>query len=430
MLTYSQALDTVYSYIRYSKTLDTARVDRSHTMLHRTGNPQKKFPTIHVTGTKGKGSVCAMLAAVLRANGLRVGMYTSPHLHSLRERIQVDGKPISTDTFAALVERLRLHFQAVDGIGFPEVMTALALQHFADEMVDVAVIEVHVGGTFDATNVITPQCSVITRIDYDHTDFLGDTLTSIATHKAGIIKPGVPVVTAPQVKEALDVIRTQAEAKSAQLTVVGKDIPFTVVPASADGQEIALHGKPYRTNLRGIHQGENLAVAVSALQVVAQSLSLNDISAGLDAVNWPGRLEKVVDPTIDRSYLLDIAHNPAAADALAAYREAVYPGETWTIIYGSKGNKDIEDILTAIVREGDTLVLTQVHDPDTTDVNTLRGRVLSSGPENVTIATEPRLSAALTHAYGDRTCITGSIFVVAAARALLLGIEPETGSAR
>jgi dihydrofolate synthase / folylpolyglutamate synthase len=432
MATYQEALQVIYGYIRYSQTLDKQRVSRSREVLRRIGDPQAQVPVIHVTGTKGKGSVCAMLAAVLRANGRRVGLYTSPHLHTLRERIQINGHPIDQADFAALVDHLRPTFEAVPGVGFPEVMTALAFHYFAAQHVDIAVIEVHVGGRYDATNVITPLCSVVNMIDYDHTDLLGPTLAQIAHHKAGIIKPDVPVICGPQPAEALAVLREQATAQTAPMTLIGQDVSIMTEPPTMVGQSVWVDGEQYTTNLCGTHQGVNLALAVMTLQTLAPLLSLHTLRAGLMHIHWPGRLEYVRHNAT--AYLLDIAHNPAAAASLRAYRDAVFPGEPWTFVFGAKANKDANKILRTITHTEDRLILTQVQQPQTATPAQLAALLDAYGHLRLASVRQiPQLPQAIatTSARPDEmlVCVTGSIFVVAAARAYILGLPAEPGSA-
>ena len=430
MINYTQALEIVYSTINPHPHLDTERATRSAKILKRTGEPQSRVPAIHVTGTKGKGSVAAMLAASLTAQGLRVGLYTSPHIHSLRERIQVNGIPIATDAFAALVERLQPTFNEVEETSFPEAMTALAFHHFANESVDIAVVEVHVGGIYDATNVITPVCSVINTIDYDHIDVLGHTLTDIATHKAGIIKLAVPVVSAPQKTEVLTVLKERAVALNAPLTVVGTDIPFTVNPPERTQQTITFDGEPHTTNLLGAHQGANLALTLATLRALPAPFVPSPLPEQLTDVYWPGRLEIVGKEPLT---LLDIAHNPAAAATLRQYRDTALPNTRWWFVFGSKPGKDVQTILTTITRPGDTVILTRVTSPAT--LPPLKLYDTASVLDN-TIALLPHddvrraLQVAQVHAAPeDIICVTGSIFIVAAARAVLMRIPPEEGSA-
>ncbi|MEO0562820.1 MAG: cyanophycin synthetase [Chloroflexota bacterium] len=434
MSRYEDALRTIYGYINRRAVLDTERPARTRRLLELTGRPHDFLQVVHVTGTKGKGSVCAMLSAALLANGYRVGLYTSPHLHSLRERIQVDGDPISEDELADLVERLQMSFTAVEGLAFPEVMTALVLHYFVQRRVDVAVIEVHVGGMFDATNVLQYRtlASVINTIDYDHTDILGDTLASIAYHKTGIIQRQRPVISAEQPLEARRVITEEATLDNAQLTTMGSDVAITIAPPNEKNQAVLVSDEHFETNLRGVHQGANLALAVTTLrQIDPNRLLLRNIHAGWDRVVWPGRLETVIDND-GVSWLLDIAHNPAAARALADYLDTVYGGRRRVIVYGSKADKNVEAILSVIVRRGDELVLAATESPPTAPPTDLlpyapreRVRVVKADGVVDAMGIARRIAGEK-----DLLLVTGSIFVVAVARAHLLHIPAEYGSAR
>ncbi len=421
MPTFDQALNTVYGYIRRDTALNPRRRGYVTAVMDATGRPHTRFDAVHIAGTKGKGSTAAMLAAALQANGYRVGLYTSPHLHRITERIQVNGRAMPDADFITTVEKLHPHFNAIDDVGYPEVITCLAFHHFAAENVDIAVIEAHLGGQHDATNIITPLCSVLTTIDYDHTDVLGNTLAKIARQKAGIIKPGVPVVSAPQSAEALTVIREQAATQNAPLTVTGQDNTLTLAPATADGQTITLDHQEWKTALIGQHQGINLAVAVSTLEQLKAHYPLNDVASkhGFASVTWGGRLEII---RRDPLTLLDIAHNPAAARVLRQALDGVFSSAPRVFIYGSKTNKDISGILRTLLREQDTLILTAAADPPTAPPDDLAAIAQSAGVQRVqtavTIADALNQAQSMLPAQG-LICITGSIFVVAEARATL-----------
>ncbi len=421
MPTFEDTVALVYSYIKRKNTLDTQRPQRVAAVLARTGEPHRMLKTLHVAGTKGKGSTCAMLAAALAANGYRVGLYTSPHLHNIRERIQVGGQPIDEETFTRMAFALKQHFDRVPGIGFPEVMTCLALHIFQQRSVDVAVIEAHLGGRYDATNVVQPECCAITTIDYDHTDILGKSLAQIAHQKAGIIKRGVPVVSAPQSAEVVPVLRREADKQSASLAVLGTDVPLDVHAMTPNGQSATVGGENYTTNLLGVHQGTNLAVAITVLnQLTGFVLERERTQHGLLGVQWGGRLEVVREqPPV----VLDIAHNVAAARVLRQSLDALYPGVPCTFVFGSKANKDVHGMLRTLVRNDDTLILTRSDDPPTADPAELAAiaraeRVqLLHQETSVRDATDKALMLATP---GKLVCVTGSIFVVAQAREHLL----------
>ena len=242
MRTYHEALTYLEQHANYELNRsaqyapETFNLTRIGQLLGRLGNPHHAFKIAHVAGTKGKGSTCRMIESVLSAAGYRTGLYTSPHLHTFRERIQVRRMLIERDGVAALVDELEPHIVAVPGLTYFEIVTAMGLLYFARQQVEVAVVEVGLGGRLDATNIVTPQVSVITSLSYDHTAWLGNTLAQIAFEKAGIIKPGVPAVSAPQPPEALDVIERACVERKSPLVLVGRDWLYAPGRIETDGQ--------------------------------------------------------------------------------------------------------------------------------------------------------------------------------------------------
>src|SRR5215467_10513670 len=323
-LQYDEALDYLYSLINYEVqrparyTPDVISLERPRALMAALGDPQEKYPVIHVTGTKGKGSVSAMCASVLQAAGLRVGLYSSPHLQDFRERFRINGELIERDTLAVLVERIRPVVEKTPGLTWFEVITSIGFLYFAEANVDIAVIEVGLGGRLDATNILrAPLVSTITSLSYDHMHLLGNTLSEIAFEKGGIIKSGVPVVSAPQTAEAITVLDKIAAERGAPLTLVGRDYQFASEKADVHGQwfTVTPNGKPdhrYWTPLLGEHQVINAAVAVATLDHVRKRMPIPDTALinGLRWVNWPGRMEVAAkSPWI----VLDVAHNAASA---------------------------------------------------------------------------------------------------------------------
>src|SRR5688572_28721171 len=281
---YNQALDYLYSFVDYSlkHSSELAKadfnLDRMFALMESMGNPQKKYPIIHVAGTKGKGSVSALCASALKSAGYKTGLYTSPHLLDFVERIQIDGEPISHEQLVELVEDIKPHVAKIEKLTTFEITTALALLAFAKYGANAAVFEVGLGGRLDATNIVTPNVSVITSLSYDHTAVLGNTLALIAGEKAGIIKENVPVVSSPQKDEALEVLERVAKERNSELTLVGKDIKFEFLVSSLDGQELTIDNRPWtavngpsstvnlKIPLLGSHQIENAATAYTALK--------------------------------------------------------------------------------------------------------------------------------------------------------------------
>jgi dihydrofolate synthase/folylpolyglutamate synthase len=243
---YNLALDYLYSFVDYSlkHSSELAKadfnLDRMRELMFELGNPQEQYPIIHVAGTKGKGSVSALCASALEAAGFRVGLYTSPHLLDYCERVQTNGRPISHAGLVELVEQMRPAVARIPKLTTFEITTALGFLYFAQQKADAAVVEVGLGGRLDATNVVTPKVSVIASLSYDHMAVLGNTLTLIAGEKAGIIKPGIPVVSAPQKDEALEVLVRIANERKASFTLIGRDVTFKPLDHSLNGQTMEI----------------------------------------------------------------------------------------------------------------------------------------------------------------------------------------------
>jgi dihydrofolate synthase / folylpolyglutamate synthase len=449
MLSYDEALDYLNSFIDYSVVRadkyspQTFGLGRMVNFLAALGNPQQRYPALHVAGTKGKGSVAAMSASALQAGGYRTGFYTSPHLLDFRERAQVDGQFIVRAAVAEIVDQLRSVEPQFPGLSHFELTTALAFLYFAREQVDVAVVEVGLGGRLDATNVVTPRVSVISSLSYDHTYLLGNTLAEIAGEKGGIIKPGVPVVSAPQKPEALGVLERLAAERHAPLTVVGRDWLYHLVAHDLTGQEFEVwsaaeqaqldglraQGHPVdwrpeqlRIPLLGRHQGENAVVAYAALQALRDQglpLSPEAIRAGLRSVRWPGRFEIVSR----RPYLvLDGAHNRDSAQKLTTTLQDYFPGRRVTLIFGASSDKDVSGMLAELLGPGTGItrvILTQAVHPRAQDPEELVNMVIALGvsPEVVS-SVGHAVRLALASAKPDDVILAcGSLFVVAEASA-------------
>jgi len=387
---YNQALDYLYSFVDYSlkHASELAKADfnleRMRALMAELGNPQEAYPTIHIAGTKGKGSVAALCASALRAAGYKTGLYTSPHLQDFCERIQVDGQPISHAELAALVEEIKPAVARIPKLTTFELTTALGFLYFARhtvpaslrENVNAAVIEVGLGGRLDATNIITPRVAVITSLSYDHTAVLGDTLTLIAGEKAGIIKPGVPVVSSPQKEEALKVLEKVSAERQAPLILVGREVTYQPGEQSLDGQGFSVQPAPgllgcsvfsnqYSTALwiplLGAHQVENAATAYAALKASGLDVPDEAIQEGFAEVRWPGRFEiaRRENPTI----ILDSAHNQDSFEKLAATLETYFPGRKVTLIFGVSEDKHLAAMLTAMKPLLERVIATKADHP-------------------------------------------------------------------
>ena len=338
-------------------------MERIEDLLKELNNPEQKVRTIHVTGTNGKGSVTSMITNILLVSGLKVGKFTSPHLVRYNERIEVDGEEISDEDFALVVTAVRRAVESVMAKGTDqptqfEVLTAAAFLHFALQKLDYAVIEVGLGGLWDSTNVITPVVSVITNVSLDHTDRCGKTVEEIAMQKAGIIKDGVPVVTAAEA-EALGPIQAMSLFKQAQLYIYGKAFTGQEVSSSMEGQTFTLSAGDYHSNydvkLPGAHQILNTAVAVVAAKLASkQDSRINELALhqGVALTKWPGRLERISQKP---DVILDGAHNPAGAAVLRAALDKYYSGKKICFIFGMMGDKDISQVITTLFRKEDTI---------------------------------------------------------------------------
>ena len=371
---YAEALKYLFSFVDFSLTHqeqiapERFELERMFDLMDKLGNPQRQYPTIHIAGTKGKGSVAAHCAAALQAAGHRTGLYTSPHLHDFRERIQVDGKMISKADFTAGIEALKQVIPQVPGLTSYELQTALAFWYFGQVKVDCAVVEVGMGGRLDSTNVLTPLVSVITNISYDHTSILGDTLAEIAGEKGGIIKPGVPVVSAPQRLEALEVLEQLASQRETEFVLVGRDILFEPLAHSLEGQSfrIVQNGREdltLTTRLLGRHQVENAVIAFTALQMVNQaglSVSEQAVQQGFSKVNWPGRFEVFEGAPM---VIFDGAHNRYSAKRLVETMEDYLPNKPIALVFGASEDKDIAGMFAELLPKAAYLFLVRANHP-------------------------------------------------------------------
>ncbi|WP_302158064.1 folylpolyglutamate synthase/dihydrofolate synthase family protein [uncultured Acidaminococcus sp.] len=366
---YADAVDYVESLGKFGIHLGMERIQGLTALLD---HPERKIRTVHVTGTNGKGSVTTFLANMLQQAGLKVGSYTSPHFVRYNERICLNGEEISNEDFAAVTEKTKTALDRFLAQGGEqptqfEFITAMAFLYFAEKQVDCAVIEVGMGGLWDSTNIITPEVSVITNVTLEHTERLGKTIEAIAAQKAGIIKPGVPVVTEAEGK-ALEVIRGAAEANHAPLYVYGDDFSTEELTSSMDTQtflyrlgekelEVAIH-------LPGEHQILNGAAALTAAEILRDKHGVPDEAAmlrGMEAARWPGRLERIHrNPDI----ILDGAHNPSGVTVLRKALDEYYPKARRIYVFGMMADKDVSQVSDILFRPEDTIYTVLAHEGD------------------------------------------------------------------
>lgn len=423
---YNAALDYLYSFVDYSlkHSSELAKADfnleRMRLLMAELDNPQDRYPTVHVAGTKGKGSTCALIASGLHAAGMRVGLYTSPHLLDYTERIQIDGEPVSHEGLAGLVDKIKPVVARVPKLTTFEITTALAFMYFAQEHVDAAVIEVGLGGRLDATNVLFPKVSVITSLSYDHMAVLGNTLAQIAGEKAGIIKPGVPVISAPQKEEALAVLVRTAAERRAPFTLVGRDITFESLRHSLDGQALKVRNGDdaytFTIPLLGSHQVQNAAVAAAALwSLRGQRIGISDeaIKEGFAQVQWPARFEVARrDPPV----IFDSAHNQDSFARLRQALEDYFPGRKVYLVFGASEDKNIPGMFTEIKPLVQQMLISKSFHPRALDTDKIQALAQQAGVPNVIMpSVEEAFDRALEMSEKDGSIVlsAGSMFVTA-----------------
>ena len=434
MRTYHEALTYLEQYANYElnrsaryapETFSLVRIEQ---LLDRLGNPHHAFKVVHVAGTKGKGSTCRMIESVLSAAGYHTGLYTSPHLHTFRERIQVSGNLVERNTVAALVDELEPDIVAVPGLTYFEIVTAIGLLYFARQQVEIAVVEVGLGGRLDATNIVAPQVSVITSLSYDHTAWLGTTLAQIAFEKAGIVKPSVPVVSAPQQPEALDVIERTCVERKSPLVLIGRDWLYAPGRIEADGQwfarvrpdwykSFAPRPEFFWISLLGRHQIVNATVALAALDVLRSqhlSISPDAMERGLREVRWFARMEVLSrEPLV----VTDGAHNGESAQRLQAALQEWFPDRKWTLIFGASSDKDFGAMFDALLPMSSRVILTRAHSARAASPERLSELVDAHNvPAETADSVADALDAALRRPSQDNgVIVTGSLFIAAEA---------------
>jgi dihydrofolate synthase/folylpolyglutamate synthase len=453
--TYEQALQFLFGRINYERlhseayTAPDLKRDRMRWLLNLMGNPQDKLPVVHVAGTKGKGSVCAMAASILTASQQRTGLYISPHISAFEERMTVNGRRPSRAELVDLVNRLRGPVADMDRLPqrmpptYFEIATALAWRYFLDQTADIAVLETGLGGRLDSTNVCRPIVNCITNISRDHTHLLGNTIRQIATEKAGIIKHGVPVVTGVTQQESIDVVTRTADKLHAPLWLLNRDIAIENISRRQKHADPAETWITVRTPLsefrdipvplRGRHQADNTALVlgiVDRLRLAGYAISDDAVLAGLSRVEWPARIEVVGrEPAV----IIDAAHNWASAKALVAALKDEFPHQRKILVFASTRDKDIRGQLRLLLPEFETVILTQyVDNPRAVAPEELRGLVHGLSNHLVHVTQEPVSAWKLARRLADPKdviVVTGSFFLVAELRDLILAdvceVSPE-----
>jgi len=440
-MNYDQSLEYLYGLQRIGARMGTETVS---SLLARMGGPQNAFPSVLVGGTNGKGSTAAFLASILRCAGLRTGLTTSPHLVRLEERIAVDGKNISSGELARLATRVEEQSEQMIRRGgdesrptFFECVTAMAFQHFQERQVEIAVVEVGMGGRLDATSVLDAVTCLFTPIDLDHQQYLGSDLRSIAWEKAGILRSGSRAITAPQSPEAMEALLRAASIRGATLVesdqiwriAEGEKGTMTLVSGVNSGHRL----ENLSLSLAGRHQRINAtlaAAAASRLPNLRERITEEAIRRGLAEARWPGRCEVAEERPV---LLLDGAHNPAAARTLRHFLMESYTsrGKKVVIVFGAMQDKDIDGIMEPLLPCAQRVILTRAETPRAADPVLLESLALR---HHASAIRAPSLSAALSAARAEAgpdgvVCVTGSLYLVGDVKTLLEGGEPRSRQA-
>lgn len=416
---YNQALDYLYSFVDYSlkHSSELAKadfnLDRMFALMKSLGNPQTKYPIIHVAGTKGKGSTSALCATGLQAAGYKTGLYTSPHLEDFVERIRINGEPISHEQMVELVEEIKPHVERIEKLTTFEITTALAFMAFAKHGATAAVFEVGLGGRLDATNIVMPKVSVITSLSYDHMAVLGNTLTLIAGEKAGIIKPGVPVVSSPQKEEALQVLLRVAGERNSDITLVGRDVEFERIGSSLEEQKLRIQNLEFRIPLLGVHQIENAATAYAALKASGIPITDEQIQTGFSQVQWRARFEVArLEPPV----IFDSAHNQDSFEKLRETLDEYFPGKKVYLIFGASEDKNIPGMFAEMKPKIQKIIITRADHPRALSVEQISRLADQAGAEwEAVVPVKDALRRALELSAKDGSIVlsAGSMFVTA-----------------
>jgi len=440
-MNYIEALRYLMSLADFERTgrfADRKDVAPMKALLAELGDPHLGRVTVHIAGSKGKGSVAAMVESILRAAGLRTGLYTSPHLHRFPERIQIDGAPVTNDEFCGGLDEVRSAVERVQP-RLPErqlltfdAVTALGFLLFRAKEVEVQVIEVGLGGLLDSTNVFeSKECSVITNIGLEHREILGDTIAAIARQKAGIIVPGCPVIMAPQRESAAEVIREVAREKGAPLTEVALVCNLRRDSAGSETQTFRLRtpdgGYQAKLPLLGKHQLDNAATAVVAVEALAKAgvkVDAATVKAGLESVKWPARIEALKRRPL---VIVDAAHTADSARRLRDTLAEYFHVDQATLVIGAMGDKDIESVAMAVEPVARRVIATRADHPRALDPEAIARLFRDLGIETIT---ERSVGAAIDTALSlstpsEAVVILGSVALAGEARAHILGLERD-----
>lgn len=427
MTDYQKAVDYLYSLQKFGIKFG---LNQTENLLAQLGHPQRRLRCIHVAGTNGKGSTAAMLAAMLKAHGLKVGLYTSPHLVRFTERFMIDGREVGEHRILDIFDRITKFMDPAEPPTFFEVVTAMALACFAEEDLDWSIIEVGMGGRLDATNVIRPELSIITNVALEHQEYLGYTIAAIAREKAGIIKNGVPVVTGARQPAVQSVLKTTCAARKADLYRLGKHFK---VRRNSDGSfqyhGLGLHLPHLELSLRGEHQHGNAALALCGLEVLQQrgalKLKQTAVTTALPRTTWPARLE-----TLERNpmVLLDGAHNAHGAEALRIALKQDLSYDKLHLVLGIMSDKDIRGMFRRLLPLAETVILTHPAYPRAADPETLRP-LARPYHTRVYVIQDPAAAIAQAKSLAepnDLVCIAGSLYFAGEVKRLYGEAEPAS----
>ena len=428
MITYTEAIDYIYDLTKYGIKLGLKNINY---LLYLLGEPHKKLKIIHVAGTNGKGSTCSLISSILQSDGYKVGLYTSPHLVDFTERIKINHKPIDRKKVSELLERIKPFIKKVankPSYGHPtffEVITSMAFIYFYEEQVDFLVLEVGLGGRLDATNVCEPLISVITHIDYDHMDKLGNSLVEIAREKGGIIKPEGIVISSNQYEEVYNEIKKIADEKNSLVYSVGRGISCEIVKSDINGVIFNLKGiynnyKNLHTPLLGRHQADNAATAITAteaLKIRGLNISKKAIRTGLEKVKWTGRLEIIQNnPTL----ILDGAHNPSGIRIVRQALKEIFSYHRLILVLASFADKNYKKMIQIIAPKADLIVATKTTSPRAAPPQVIAKEAAQYIKKNKIMVTEnipQAINCALSNSKkDDLICITGSLYTVGEAK--------------